>query len=569
MILDEDERATSRVLSELHRNGWLDAGVASSPELEPDRLYALSSAGRSEIARAVGISPSVLGQELPVDPQELAYRWARVETTVGLNRFVAELVAAVHRTTNLRVEALRSLPRRRAKWACWPAEVEAYGCLRADESLAPFFIAWDRAAAPFHHRRKRLSAWYAFSKEQQAWGHEVPPILVLCANVNTSAQWANAAQASAERHADRPLPVLLAEIDAVFSADPLDELWRNSETNLEAALTERLNWRGQVPDESHLRALANLPQTASQQVPMRSVLAAADTSERRDPMSYRQLGVMEKRFIDWLAFHPLLTAEDLSLLVHCRRQQAQVVLKRLNEADLTKGIVKRKSDDGCDETYYFLARVGLEILALRDGVPVRRYARYAAIAAAVNGWHGEGRLQTLLRQFDHTVGINQFCVRMVGEAERHGATAIRWLSASDSAARFSRGDAYRWLRPDSIVDLSWHGTTRRYFLEWDRGTERIQQLREKSFTYAAYFSWLSNNGVTEDCLPMLLVVTTSTSREDLVRRTLRSTFQDAEQSPEHCLTSLISLVERYGSCGPVWLPSSANRRQPLLMSEAK
>ena len=91
MILDEDERATSRLLSDLLHYGWLEAGVASSPELEPDRLFALSTAGRSEIAKSLEVPAFVLGQELPVDPAEIAHRWARVETTVGLNRFLAEL----------------------------------------------------------------------------------------------------------------------------------------------------------------------------------------------------------------------------------------------------------------------------------------------------------------------------------------------------------------------------------------------------------------------------------------------------------------------------------------------
>ena len=121
----------------------------------------------------------------------------------------------------------------------------------------------------------------------------------------------------------------------------------------------------------------------------------------------------------------------------------------------------------------------------------------------------------------------------------------------------------------SMVDLSWQGTTRRYLLEWDRDTERIQQLREKFLTYAAYSSWLLDNGVNEECLPKLLVITTSTSREELIRQALRSTFEAAAQSPDPWLTSLISLVERYGSCESVWLQPSGDRRQPLLTSEAR
>jgi hypothetical protein len=566
MILGEDEPATSRMLSDLLHFGWLEAGVASSPELEPDRLYAISAAGRSEIARSLGLIPAALGLELPLDQQEVSYRWARVETTVGLNRFLAELVVAVQKATNLQVETIRSLPRRRSRSSAWsPAEVEAYGCLRASESLAPWFVAWDRAAAPFHHRIKRLSAWYAFSKEQQAWGNDVPPILVLCANASTSAQWAKAAQAFGERHADQPLPILLAEIDAAFSADPLDEIWRSSETNLEVALTERLTWRERVPAECYLKPLADLPQTPPQQVPMRSVLAGADAAtKRRATVLYRQIGVMEKRCLDWLAFHPLLTADDLSVLVHCRHSQAQIVLTRLKEAALIEGVVRRAADDACDDTYYFLSSEGLRTLALRDGVPARRYARYSPIAAAVTGWQGEGRLQTLLRQFEHTVGVNRFCVGTVSDAPKRGFQVVQWLSASDAALRFSFGKLGLWLRPDGILDVHANGVTQRFFLEWDRGTERSRQLREKALAYARYFSTLSRSGLAGDRLPRLLVVTTSPSREKVIREILESAFQETSQPLINCSTTLVPLVQRLGGLGKVWRNATAARRQSLM-----
>jgi hypothetical protein len=564
MILGEDERATSRVLSDLLHYGWLEAGVISSPELEPDRLYALSPAGRSEIATALALSAAGLGQELPVDPQEIAHRWARVETTVGLNRFLAELVAAVQKTTNVRVEAIRSLPRRRPRSAWWPVEVEAYGCLRADRSLAPFFVAWDRAAASFHHRKKRLAAWYAFSNEQQSWGTGAPSILVLCANASTSAQWTKATQTFAARHADRPLPVLLAEINAVFSADPLDEVWRGSETNLEAALTERLTWRERVPEECHLRPLAHLPQTPSQQVPMRSVLAVADTSsERRAPVLYREIGVTEKRFLDWLAFHPLLTAEDLSVLVHCRRQQAQIGLRRLKDAAFIEDLVTRASDDVCDDTYYFLSSEGLKTLAQRDSVPARRYARHSSIAAAVTGWQGEGRLQTLLRQFDHTVGTNRFCVELLAESARRQIQVIAWLSAADAVMSISSGDR-RQLRPDAAVDLQWRGARLRLLLEWDRNTMRGPQMNAKLGHYATYFKEKVHQRANGDWPEHLLVVTTSPSREEDLRARFNSAVGIAGLPYFPLLSSTASLVERLGPFAAVWSNGVATNRKGLL-----
>lgn len=49
-------------------------------------------------------------------------------------------------------------------------------------------------------------------------------------------------------------------------------------------------------------------------------------------------------------------------------------------------------------------------------MPPRRYLRHGAIAASAPGWPGGGRLQTRLRQFEHTVGVNRFFVHLVADA---------------------------------------------------------------------------------------------------------------------------------------------------------
>jgi len=143
---------------------------------------------------------------------------------------------------------------------------------------------------------------------------------------------------------------------------------------------------------------------------------------------------------------------------------------------------------------YFLTAEGLKLLALRDGVPPRRYLRHTPVAAKAPGWPGGGRLQTLLRQFEHTVGVNRFFVRLIADAKVYGAQVVRWFSASEATQRFANVGQTHWLRPDGAADVHLEGKLYRVYLEWDRGTMRLPEIREKFGQYAQYFNLLKRTG---------------------------------------------------------------------------
>ena len=166
----------------------------SSPELDPERLYALTGSSLGGVAEHTGLTGEDLARSFPVERKEVLQRLTRLETTVGLNLFASELVAAARDDVEVELEDIRSLPwGRRPEEAWWPPEVEGYGCLRWGAWRAPFFVAWDRAGAPPFHRRKRVAAWYAFWNAEHAWGRDdIPPILVLHHGAEEAEQWAGA-----------------------------------------------------------------------------------------------------------------------------------------------------------------------------------------------------------------------------------------------------------------------------------------------------------------------------------------------------------------------------------------
>ena len=118
----------------------------------------------------------------------------------------------------------------------WPPDVEAYACLKWRQWSAPCFIAWDRAAAPAVHRRKRVSGWYTYALSHR-W--QTPPILVVCPSEREVEEWARAVVISADRRGCPPLTVFLATAPAA-QTDPTGEIWRRAHGRAKASLFERL-----------------------------------------------------------------------------------------------------------------------------------------------------------------------------------------------------------------------------------------------------------------------------------------------------------------------------------------
>src|SRR5690606_17111740 len=139
---------------------------------------------------------------LPLAWREIVHSLARLEATVAFNAFAGRLVSSLHRGADREVADVRSLPIRRPQDAWWPPAVQGYGCIRSAAGAAPFFVAVDRAGAPAAHRAALIAGWHRF---REAWGSDIPPILVLCPGRAREDEWARVVLASAERRDAVPL----------------------------------------------------------------------------------------------------------------------------------------------------------------------------------------------------------------------------------------------------------------------------------------------------------------------------------------------------------------------------
>ena len=131
VLLGVTKPQAAKTLGELESLGWVEWVTPSSPELDPEPLYALTGSSLTRVAEHTGLTGEDLALSFPVERKEVLQRLTRLETTVGLNLFAAEMVAAARDDTEIELEEIRSVTwGKRPTQAWWPPEVEGYGCLR-------------------------------------------------------------------------------------------------------------------------------------------------------------------------------------------------------------------------------------------------------------------------------------------------------------------------------------------------------------------------------------------------------------------------------------------------------
>jgi hypothetical protein len=116
------------------------------------------------------------------------------------------------------------------------------------------------------------------------------------------------------------------------------------------------------------------------------------------------------------------------------------------------------------------------------------------------------------------------------------------------------------LRPDGAADVLLSSRHARLYLEWDRGTMRLPEMKEKCCKYAQYFALLARTGAVS--IPDVLLVTTTPDRERGLWDILDEALHDVGRPQVSFLTSVESLVDRQGPLGPVWSNSAGSARRP-------
>lgn len=546
----EDVESTLRGME---RDGHLDWVTPSSPELDGARLHVLTDAARQHVARDSAWTHEGVSA-LPIAKRDVLHRLTCLEATVALNAFAANLRVSQRRSAEVELGDFWSFPVGRPRDAWWPPGVHGFGYLQSGGSAAPFFVFADRAGAPAAHRAALVSGWYHFRDGGQSWGRDsLPPILVLCPGSAQESDWTKADFASSERRGVAALNLALAD-RSTGECMATAPIWRGSGWALHTSLAQQLSW---LPATEH----PTTPSTLDSQLPSHAgsaprlhAWAQAICRRERGVSGLERIAALslttasiEKMLLDCLGRHPLLTEADLAVALRIPER----VARRAVERALADGLIVEVGGGGGGGRYC-LTMSALRFLAARDGVPIRRYAQHAPVTA-MHG-DGKGHLPTLLHQREHTVGANSFFLGLLQSETAATPKLISWLNAAESAVRFESAGMRHSIRPDGSGQVLAEGHVARFLLEWDRGTERLPVLGAKLARYAAYFRWATGGSRTA---PVLLFVTTTPQREDLVRRLAALTLA---QFDNLVLTTCAPLLERLGPRAPIWRTSANEPR---------
>ncbi len=533
LLLGDPEPTVNAGLRSLEREGWLDWVDSPVPDADAGRLYVLTDEARQWIGGRLAADPDALA--LPLAHNEILHRLAGIEATIAVNRFVAELASACRREPDLELSEAMALPvRRREAW--WPPAVHGLVLLQQGGRIAPLFVAIDHPAAPPVHRATTVAGWYAH-RDGSHRSTTDGPVIVLAADDRTAEEWSQAVAGAAERRGVLPLEVLVAPPG----------------TGLRDRLLSGLRWRAEPSacqpiasifvgvTETRLRSV-RLHEWARQvlgEVPPR-----ARRAQRERVAALSLFASPEQlRLLEAVGRLPLLTEPELGLVL---ARPSPLLTRQLDRAERHRLVDAVIRPNG--QKHVMLGEFGLRLLAARAGVPFRRFANHTPLVAALPGAAG-GRLQTLVRQFEHTVGANGFILACL----RHGPgadspTLARWKNPFEAAVRFEFGGVRRTLRPDGAGEVLHGDESHEFLLEWDRGTERIAVLIQKLDRYASYFR-SSSSAPSSGCL---LVVTSSPGREDVVWSAVGAAFRGRVRAEGQVFTTTESLVERYGPFAEVW-----------------
>ena len=563
-LLGIDEGDARRLRLALERRGWVEWFVPGSDALRPRRLSFVREAALPDLARALRLGPRALAAHLAVRRSDVLERIVRVEVTASVNRFFAEFAAAPG-PAPLELEEARSLPLAlplRERW--WPADVQGYGCLRAGTLRAPFFVAWDRAGAPDGHRRRRARAWVSDRAGVVRWGAEgLPPVLLVSAGWRAQEAWTHMLGRAAERVATGPPGILIANARELASAGPAGVPWRDPASGREASLLEQLGW-GSAPALQRVRlpddVASGHPLAAASPLRRWAPRAAADS---RTPVTERVAVIAmttdgdQKRMLEWIGRWPLLTAPELASLAG----MPEAAVERRLDSLLRYDVVRSDTDAPFGEppvTRLLLTSLGLRLLARRDGVPPRRYARSAGVSAPVSDPGSGPTLRGTAGAFRHRahlLGVNRVFARLASDARGMGGRLAVCRNEAQSTRRFRHDGRAAWIRPDGSGVIALGGGHTPFLLEYDRGTLDSGDFAAKFGGYRRYFlagAWRQDF----DAEPLLLFVCADDRAEEHVARAARR----AERGSLTRLPLRLTAEWRFGQgtpiaaglLGPIW-----------------
>lgn len=408
----------------------------------------------------------------------------------------------------------------------------AYAALAWGGGIGEYLLLPDLGSCPLTAYRARLLGLLEYRRSHSG---RVPTLIIAAPSQRRVGSWNKLMDDLSRTSRQLPLPVWLVT-------------WSEVTSGLAPVHLRQVSTRRPTPEHDRpVRMRTRHPAPARRPIPR--IVGEL-------PLPAIELGAADREMMDVLGRHPFLPLTGVpavlgSSLDRCRRRRALLV-----DAGLARVLGSEEVGEHAALGIAELTSKGLQVLAAQQGLSLAESVRHNGLAGGGPDTP-LGTRRSLLRDLEHTLGADGVFVELCGAAKRRGDERqyrlLEWLGAAACAVRGVRPDGYGLLRY-AAEDYS-------FFLEYDRGTMQVRDLREK---FEAYYCWLESAGFRRhyDTFPTVLIVTRDPASEERIARVLRSVgLGRIAELPVLLTTQGRRQADRDGLLGPIWREQGSTERR--------
>ncbi len=575
-------------LRELRKRGWIWQANARRPGMRARAIYAPTRAGLEELARQVGVPFSDVAAHARLSTERLNRLVVTLERVFQLRTLFLWLsppkpnrLMSRNRSGKQVSKPTNVSPSAAGLWqaVAWDVEVGKLFSTKRSAVWIPFHgaaimqhkdkrwtfvvVEFDLNRAPVEGVRERFAQFVAAQDDPRYWGKEKEvlfPVLLVIAQDELRLQEYYSILRSTALSRQLPMPrAYLTTVRAMLSLrnDRASPIWYSTISGHRTALLfDTEGSRAPLPDQVPWRKMplsGTKPKSEGREKingVITPELSGIEQGVRQDKKKIEgasslselaqislNLTPLAKRLLDEIAAHPLLTREELTLLLRGTLRWVRPALAEMIQLKLIEPY----------ESRYLIAPKGQQYLALVAGFgnAVCRYAR-------ARGW--AGGFSELVRHLEHTKAENEFFLHLA-EVARVRHHRLTWLSELEGRLYYEAGPRWHSFLPDGRGAYIAGKKRYEFALEIDRSRSPLARFRGKLSEYDAC---INSNVLRSEGIEFLrlLVVTNSWERAEAWRR---SAVEEKARFPIFITT--FDRLEASGVDAPIWLRGDVARSE--------
>ncbi len=540
----------NKALSLLRARGYAERWTYTREQPALRCVWAITPEGVSALAQQLGVKPSELARAYAYRRGRMTWLVLNLERVTMIRRFIKILegynLSDIGPRKSVALAPLNAPVSPVWRWQviAWQEEIQVEGkqgnatrlvelhgevMLKHcdDERYLRTFVEYDNPNVPVQAQRSRFVRWLKAENARRVFDADgnllMPALVVIASSAYRRSDYIELFRgiATGNRLALPGIYVALeSDVDAA-GRNPARRIWQQVGVGEGRMLLE--DERGWTSELAHPRSCATVTRVQAQSPVLIVPPSGSGTmSVAADDLAALNLGIRftDHRLIRLIAAHPLLSAQEMAVLLQCDHAQISAGLKKLVAMDLIESISAsspdallevaeiamdaRKFKRKMETRYYVTTERGERYLAAIDGFGAA-LARYRKAKL----WSPD-QTQRLVRQWSHT-RLGNILFAKLAQAINARNLELEWFSETESRLYFSvNGKQYAFL-PDGRGMLKGKGRVVPFVVEIDKTRSNEDKMRRKLARYYA--------GVIERLLPenpnetlRILIVTHSPDR---------------------------------------------------------